>query len=194
MRWVIFAGILIVVTGGGYYLYRSTHGSYEGASGPARMDQGVPVKGEGRIDPHANVGGAKASSPLRIVSRLLGSSSAGAQIDVVVSTLETFTHVSVEAERFDQANALEPAWKTEIWSGALQPGAAHRVQVNVPLGAQPPLRILISAHAQSPAGARFGAMDIVDLGKHGGTPESQPATSGGAVEYPGHTDSAHARP
>jgi hypothetical protein len=194
MRWVIFAGILIVVTGGGYYLYRSTHGGYEGAGAPARMDQGVPVQGEGRIDPHANVGGAKAGSPLRVVSRLLGSSSVGAQIDVEVSTFEPFTSVRVEVERFDQANALSPAWKSEIWSGALQPSAAHRVQVNVPLGAQPPVRILISAHAQSPAGARFGAMDIVDLGKHGATPPSQPAPTGGAIEYPGHADSAHARP
>ena len=194
MRRAVFVAILIVVAGGGYYLYRATRGSNAGPGARGRTGQGVPLQGQGRTDPQADVGGAKAGSPLRIVSRLMGSSSAGAQIDVEVFSVEAFNAVKVEAERFDEAHSAQPAWKSEIWSGALQPASPHRVQVNVPLGPQPPVRILISVHAQSASGARFGAMDIVDMGKGNAAPEMHPAPGGGVVEYPGRADSARARP
>ena len=190
MRQILAVLVALVVLGGVLYLVARSRRAGMVDRELARLEHGATGPGEarGRIDPHAPSPADKASSPLRLMARLLGTGPRSAQLEIEVAATELLPDVRVVAQRFDVGATLEPSHTDSLWQGALQPGTPRRLQADVAFGAQAPARIVVTARTHGgPSAARFGASDVVDLRP---APGSEPTPSGGFVSYPGRPDSS----
>jgi hypothetical protein len=127
----------------------------------ARLDRGVAgEEGRARIDPHGPASD-RPTSPFSLEARIEGTSASEYRVEVQLASTSAFDSVSVQAERFDRADALEASWSGVVWSGLLEPNVDTRFEARVPIGGTTPVRLQMRAQAISADGARHTATAIL---------------------------------
>jgi hypothetical protein len=127
----------------------------------ARLDGGAPTDGRERIDPHGPGTAVPDTPPLSLEARLRESAAGVWRIDIDLGALMAFDSVQVRAQRFDTEASVDAGWSNRVWSGSLTAGEHTKLNVDVPLGATPPVRVLVTARAQRGAGQRTSVTAIV---------------------------------